>query len=187
MKTNNQQNKTINTTMVAVKKTSVHKAVKCLEDTRKQVKGKLTSLSPGQMKKMNNFEVAIYNFSIKQATQKTIPRSWDDIRFRRIYLNKVRSIIANIKRDDSLLSLKATDVVFMDNHTMAPKVWEQAIANVDKMRDMMVIVREKGHEGMYQCRCRSKNTTFYQMQTRGADEPMTVFITCHDCDSHWKE
>jgi DNA-directed RNA polymerase subunit M/transcription elongation factor TFIIS len=24
------------------------------------------------------------------------------------------------------------------------------------------------------------------MQTRSADEPMTVFITCHNCDSRWK-
>lgn len=164
-----------------------HNAHKTLEDTRKQAKHVLTSLSPVQAKKMNNYEVAIYNFSIKDSVEKSIPRSWDDIRFRKIYLNKVRSIVANIKRDETLLTLKAVDVVFMHNYKLAPKVWEKAIQKVEKKRNMMVIVREKNNDGLYQCECRSKNTTFHQMQTRGADEPMTVFITCHDCDTHWKE
>lgn len=169
------------------KKIVKNKPVKCLEDTRKQVKSKLFSLNPEQTKKMNNFEIAIFNYAVKSAVEKTVPRTWDDIRFRRIYLNKARSIIANIKRDQNLLTMKAVDVVFKDPKDLAPEVWETAIFNANRKRDMMVITKEKNNEGLYQCRCRSKNTTFYQMQTRGADEPMTVFITCHDCDSHWKE
>ena len=35
---------------------------------------------------------------------------------------------------------------------------------------------------MYQCpRCQSKNVDSFAMQTRGADEPMTIFCTCLDC------
>jgi transcription elongation factor S-II len=26
----------------------------------------------------------------------------------------------------------------------------------------------------------------YQMQTRSADEPMTTFVTCLECDKRWK-
>lgn len=36
--------------------------------------------------------------------------------------------------------------------------------------------------GFFTCKkCQSKNTTYYQMQTRGADEPMTNFVQCLNC------
>ncbi|KAL0303986.1 UNVERIFIED_CONTAM: Transcription elongation factor TFIIS [Sesamum radiatum] len=35
-------------------------------------------------------------------------------------------------------------------------------------------------------RCKKKETTYYQMQTRSADEPMTTFVTCVNCGNHWK-
>ncbi|KAL0341188.1 UNVERIFIED_CONTAM: Transcription elongation factor TFIIS [Sesamum radiatum] len=35
-------------------------------------------------------------------------------------------------------------------------------------------------------RCKKKETTYYQMQTRSADEPMTTFVTCVNCNNRWK-
>ncbi|KAL3837826.1 hypothetical protein ACJIZ3_022417 [Penstemon smallii] len=35
-------------------------------------------------------------------------------------------------------------------------------------------------------RCKKKETTYYQLQTRSADEPMTTFVTCVNCNNHWK-
>ena len=34
---------------------------------------------------------------------------------------------------------------------------------------------------------RKKKCTYYQLQTRSADEPMTTFITCLNCNNKWKE
>ena len=43
-------------------------------------------------------------------------------------------------------------------------------------------------EGMFQCvKCRSKATSYYSLQTRSADEPMTNYITCHNCSYNWKD
>ncbi|KAF4747006.1 hypothetical protein FOZ62_019799, partial [Perkinsus olseni] len=36
--------------------------------------------------------------------------------------------------------------------------------------------------GMFQCgKCRKSQTTYFQMQTRSSDEPMTTFVTCLNC------
>jgi DNA-directed RNA polymerase subunit M/transcription elongation factor TFIIS len=46
---------------------------------------------------------------------------------------------------------------------------------------------DEKYEGMFKCgKCKSKKTTYYQMQTRSADEPMTTYVTCMDCDAKWK-
>ena len=41
--------------------------------------------------------------------------------------------------------------------------------------------------GMFQCgKCKGTRTTYFQMQTRSADEPMTTFVTCLNCKNKWK-
>ena len=40
---------------------------------------------------------------------------------------------------------------------------------------------------MFKCgKCKERNCTYYQMQTRSADEPMTTFVTCLSCNNRWK-
>ena len=49
--------------------------------------------------------------------------------------------------------------------------------------------KEENQEGtdMFRCgKCKKRNCTYYQMQTRSADEPMTSFITCLSCSNRWK-
>ena len=42
-------------------------------------------------------------------------------------------------------------------------------------------------DGFFKCgRCKSMKTTYFQMQTRSADEPMTVFVSCLSCGRNWK-
>ena len=46
--------------------------------------------------------------------------------------------------------------------------------------------REKG-TGMFKCgKCKERNCTYFQLQTRSADEPMTTFVTCLNCNNRWK-
>jgi len=40
---------------------------------------------------------------------------------------------------------------------------------------------------MFTCnKCNQNKTTYFQLQTRSADEPMTTFVTCCACGHHWK-
>jgi len=48
-------------------------------------------------------------------------------------------------------------------------------------------VSDEDYTGMFKCgKCKSKKTTYYQMQTRSADEPMTTYVTCMECANRWK-
>lgn len=48
-------------------------------------------------------------------------------------------------------------------------------------------MRENNFSGLFKCgKCKSNKTTYYQMQTRSADEPMTTFVTCTNCGNRWK-
>ena len=35
-------------------------------------------------------------------------------------------------------------------------------------------------------RCKQRKCTYYELQTRSADEPATIFVTCLDCGKNWK-
>jgi transcription elongation factor S-II len=42
--------------------------------------------------------------------------------------------------------------------------------------------------GEITCRkCGGNKTTFYPMQTRSSDEPMTLFVTCLTCGKRWRQ
>lgn len=61
---------------------------------------------------------------------------------------------------------------FIRERAKATEVQEHAMGNVTSM---------------YTCgHCKNTNCTFYQLQTRSADEPMTTFIRCLKCGKRWK-
>jgi len=47
--------------------------------------------------------------------------------------------------------------------------------------------KDDNYEGILKCgKCKSRKTTYYQLQTRSADEPMTTYATCKTCGHKWK-
>jgi|TARA_B110000090_G_scaffold175381_1_gene197491 transcription elongation factor S-II len=75
---------------------------------------------------------------------------------------------------------------------------ELATKDIKQMRQGLVVVYKTKQEqrmetsiqagvknagiSMYTCpKCESRNCDSFAMQTRGADEPMTIFCTCLDC------
>ena len=74
--------------------------------------------------------------------------------------------------------------IWSDKVTLAKDMIEQKMrrdavkfsTNVEAMTDMFVCKK-----------CKSRKCTYYELQTRSADEPSTIFISCLDCGKHWKQ
>ena len=68
------------------------------ETFRSNVTNKLSDVLLNE-KLATNMERGVYNYSIKQATDKQIIKKWDNIYFVELYKNRLRTIYINLKND----------------------------------------------------------------------------------------
>lgn len=110
---------------------------------------------------------------------------------------KYRSIMFNIKDQNNpdfrrkvllgefepraILELTPEEMASDARQVQNEKIKQKALFNSERA----AAPKASTHE--FTCgRCKKKETTYYQMQTRSADEPMTTFVTCVNCGNHWK-
>ena len=140
-----------------------------------------------------NLEKGIYNWAIKEATSNKIVKKWDNPHFVQIYTDKFRSVYVNLEITPDILeqiqqkTLKPHLFAFMTHQEINHNKWDKLIA-AKSIRDKNKYESvSEASTDTFQCRkCHSKKCTYYQMQTRSADEPMTTFVTCIDCGKRWK-
>jgi transcription elongation factor S-II len=145
-------------------------------------------------KHSSNLEKGIHNWAIKEANNRKIVKKWDNPYFVQIYLDHLRSIYFNLKNNSKLIDMVKTGeikshmIAFMTHQEMCPEKWEELI-KAKSIRDKMKFeVNLEASTDAFTCRkCRSKKCTYYQLQTRSADEPMSIFITCLDCGTRMKK
>ena len=72
--------------------------------------------------------------------------------------------------------IKPHKVAFMTHHEMDPVKWENLL-NLKKIRDEnRYAPKLDANTDDFVCyKCKSKRCSYYQLQTRSADEPMTTF------------
>jgi DNA-directed RNA polymerase subunit M/transcription elongation factor TFIIS len=140
-------------------------------------------------------EVCVFNWTQRAAYKWSFAKNWLDPRFRANYTQKIMSMAYNIKASPTLMPrLESGDV---DYQWMAsampmdlfPERWEESIrrAAARQLRKMRIRDIDNAPDGAFTCRrCHSKKTTYVQLQTRSADEPMTTFVSCLSCDNQWK-
>ena len=142
-------------------------------------------------KHSSNLEKGIFNYALKEATTRKVVKKWDNQYFVQIYLDHLRSIYFNLspKIIEQIKSeeIKAHTVAFMTHQEMQPERWEQLIkANIIKCKNKFETNVEASTDTFTCRKCKQNKCTYYQMQTRSADEPMTTFVQCLDCGNRWK-
>jgi transcription elongation factor S-II len=143
-------------------------------------------------KKSRNMEKGVYNYALKEATNRKVVKKWDNPYFVQIYVDRLRSMYTNLK-NPTLLSqiqngaLKSHNVAFMTHQEMKPEKWETMIQDKIKRDKNKYETTIEAATDTFKCRkCHSNKCTYYQMQTRSADEPMTTFVCCIECGNRWK-
>ncbi len=157
---------------------------------RANIRKKLDEILENE-KNSSNLEKGIFNYTLKESEHRKIVKKWDNKQFVQIYLDHLRSIIANLKGDilqqikDG--TIKPHIVAFMTHQELLPERWDDLIA-AKIIRDKNKFeVKIAASTDLFTCRkCKGNQCTFYQLQTRSSDEGITTFIQCVLCNSRWK-
>eukprot|EP01119_Soliformovum_irregulare_P003781 TRINITY_DN14847_c0_g1_i1.p1 TRINITY_DN14847_c0_g1~~TRINITY_DN14847_c0_g1_i1.p1 ORF type:complete len:287 (-),score=82.44 TRINITY_DN14847_c0_g1_i1:142-1002(-) len=111
------------------------------------------------------------------------------------YKNKFRSITFNLKKNAELRTsvirgqITPKDLCQMSPEDMADETLknERAALRHNSTEAAKARVPNQTSTDMFKCgKCGKRETSYYQMQTRSADEPMTTFHTCQACGARWK-
>jgi transcription elongation factor S-II len=163
------------------------------EEFRKNICNKLMLFSKSENKDLFiNLEKGIYNFAIKEANQRKIVKKWENPKFVQIYTDHLRSIYLNLKNENLLNLLLSNEIspqqlAFMTHQELNPERWKLLIERKMKRDSSKLNTNIQASTDMFTCRkCKSKKCTYYELQTRSADEPTTIFVTCLDCGKNWK-
>ena len=139
-----------------------------------------------------NIEIGIYNYCINDANSRGIIKKWKNIKFSEIYYCRLRTILHNLKNEELLNQVKNSQITpkglaLMSHQEMAPDKWKARIELKMKRDKSRLSTNIEASTDLFTCKkCKSKKCTYYEMQTRSADEPATIFITCLDCGKNWR-
>nr|GFC98141.1 transcription elongation factor TFIIS-like [Tanacetum cinerariifolium] len=92
-----------------------------------------------------------------------------------------RKVLLGYVKPERILELTPEEMASTERQMEIGKIKEKALFDCERG------LPPKATTDEFRCgRCGKRKCTYYQLQTRSADEPMTTFVTCVNCDNHWK-
>lgn len=144
-------------------------------------------------------EMGIYNASLEEARRRLVPLTWEHETFRWIYNMIAKRTISNFQPDsyvknESLIQRWKEGEFSLDAlgkwtpYELKPTHWKE-LKDQQFRREQRIL---EGNLSMatdrFRCsQCKKKMCSYYELQTRSADEPMTIFIRCLNCGKQWKQ
>jgi len=146
---------------------------------------------------MKNLERCVFNYSLQKSIERNIIPTWNIV-FKNIYLNKVISLYSNISKNNYINNKRLItrikkreftpeQLVNMTPQELFPEHWKELIDEKYRRDKILYETKKEAMTDQFKCsKCHSRETCYFEMQTRSADEPMTIFITCLNCGKRWK-
>jgi DNA-directed RNA polymerase subunit M/transcription elongation factor TFIIS len=168
---------------------------------RQKVVKALTTILAGRLDAaaVPGLERAIYNGAIQQARQRHVVRTWDYPLFVHLYRMRAQHVACNFCPDSYVANtelyegyhrgeLTFESIAAMNTYELFPSRW-RGMFEAQQIREKKQLEGNKDRAtDQFTCtRCWKKECTYYEMQTRSADEPMTIFITCLNCGKKWRQ
>jgi len=144
-----------------------------------------------------DFEHVIFKTSYDVASKQEIRKAWGSLAFRDIYLATSRRIIGNMNpasyvQNKNLLErytnneLTLEQIANQNYYEMCPEQWDVMVDRQAKREKIQLDGDFSRATDKWMCNgCKMRKCTYYELQTRSADEPMTIFIQCLNCGKRW--
>jgi DNA-directed RNA polymerase subunit M/transcription elongation factor TFIIS len=148
--------------------------------------------------KIRELEKHILIATLEEAKKKHIFAHWANKLFEEIFIQRQRRLFSNLHPKSPVGNIGLLKRVTTNDITMSDLAYFTDIElfpeNWTKLKEVMLIREQKWLEGntsmktdKFRCsRCGKSECSYYEMQTRSADEPMTIFITCLNCNKRWR-
>ncbi|CAK0776064.1 hypothetical protein CVIRNUC_004336 [Coccomyxa viridis] len=144
---------------------------------------------------VQRLEAAVYDNCRAFGNEEGVPE--DSPLFTRMYLSKCRQVKDNIDPDSYIgnvdLRAKVLDgsidirsIPGMSPAELFPGRWSNLMEEKRKRDEVQYNYQPTATSGRYLCkRCGSRKISYYELQTRSADEGTSSFFTCIDCGAKW--
>jgi DNA-directed RNA polymerase subunit M/transcription elongation factor TFIIS len=175
-------------------------AVETLTPPRQKMVGALTSLFQEHLTltEIRELEKAIFNGTIRYAKQYHVALGWSEP-FLDLYRTYAKHLAANFHpgsyvQNTELFQRYKTgqigihELANLDAYQLFESRWKDSFIQQQQREKRQLEGNRAMATDRFTCtRCWKKECTYYEMQTRSADEPMTIFITCLNCGKHWRQ
>ena len=132
----------------------------------------------------DTIEHAILNKCIQDAQRWIVDIDWGAHAFKEMYRSRAMSLYASRDLANSMTPEEFVNTTEVDRH---PERWVEPLKKIAELDKALYSRKKTANILMYCSGCKRKsNCDYYQLQTRSADEPMTTFVTCLECDKRWK-
>jgi transcription elongation factor S-II len=155
--------------------------------------------SPLSAAAQEDLERGLFNATLKEAETRNIRRVWENPEFANLYRITAQRVISNLDASSYIQNTRLLkrlqegefdphDIAFMTYSDLYPEAWAHIQEQAVKREAKMLEVDKSAATDMFRCsRCGKRECTYYEMQTRSADEPMTQFIRCLNCGKQWRQ